>query len=46
METRLAPPAFPSVGEALGDFQIVAELGRGSQGAYSWRSSRPWPTAW
>jgi serine/threonine protein kinase/Flp pilus assembly protein TadD len=32
MQTRLSPPAFPGVGESLGDFRIVAELGRGSHG--------------
>lgn len=26
------PPQFPSVGESLGEFHLVAELGRGSQG--------------
>jgi eukaryotic-like serine/threonine-protein kinase len=32
MQTRLSPPTFPGVGESLGDFRIVAELGRGSHG--------------
>ena len=32
MQARLPPPAFPAVGELLGDFRIVAELGRGAQG--------------
>jgi serine/threonine protein kinase/tetratricopeptide (TPR) repeat protein len=32
LESRLPPPAFPGVGDSLGDFRIVAELGRGAQG--------------
>jgi serine/threonine protein kinase/Flp pilus assembly protein TadD len=32
MQTGLSPPAFPAVGESLGDFRIVAELGRGARG--------------
>jgi eukaryotic-like serine/threonine-protein kinase len=32
MQTRQSPPAFPGVGESLGDFRIVAELGRGGHG--------------
>ncbi len=28
----LAEPAFPVVGESLGDFKLIAELGRGGQG--------------
>jgi serine/threonine protein kinase/Flp pilus assembly protein TadD len=32
MQSRLPPPAFPAVGESLGDFRIVTELGRGAQG--------------
>jgi serine/threonine protein kinase/Tfp pilus assembly protein PilF len=32
MQTRLSPPTFPGVGESLGDFRIVAELGRGIHG--------------
>jgi serine/threonine protein kinase/Flp pilus assembly protein TadD len=32
MGVRLPPPAFPAVGESLGDFRLVAELGRGAQG--------------
>ncbi len=29
---RPTAPAFPAAGEALGDFQLLAELGRGAQG--------------
>src|SRR5262249_48327357 len=29
---RLAPPRFPSAGEVLGDFRLLAELGRGAHG--------------
>jgi len=29
VEARLAPPQFPAAGELLGDFQLLAELGRG-----------------
>jgi serine/threonine protein kinase/Flp pilus assembly protein TadD len=32
MRSRLDQVAFPGVGESLGDFRLVAELGRGSQG--------------
>jgi serine/threonine protein kinase/Flp pilus assembly protein TadD len=32
MQSGLPPPAFPAVGESLGDFRIVAELGRGARG--------------
>ncbi len=32
LQVRMAPPQFPEVGEALGDFQLLAELGRGIQG--------------
>lgn len=32
MQSRLTPPTYPDVGESLGDFQLVAELGRGAQG--------------
>jgi serine/threonine protein kinase/Tfp pilus assembly protein PilF len=32
MRSRLPPPVFPAVGESLGDFRVVAELGRGAQG--------------
>jgi serine/threonine protein kinase/Flp pilus assembly protein TadD len=32
MQSCLAPPAFPEVGAALGDFQLQAELGRGGHG--------------
>jgi serine/threonine protein kinase/Flp pilus assembly protein TadD len=32
MRSRLPPPLFPAVGESLGDFKVVAELGRGAQG--------------
>jgi eukaryotic-like serine/threonine-protein kinase len=32
VRTRLAPPQFPEVGETLGDFRLLAELGRGRQG--------------
>jgi serine/threonine protein kinase/Flp pilus assembly protein TadD len=28
----LTPPQFPNVGECLGDFRLLAELGRGAQG--------------
>jgi serine/threonine protein kinase/Tfp pilus assembly protein PilF len=31
-EARPAPPRFPEVGESLGDFQLLAELGRGLHG--------------
>jgi serine/threonine protein kinase/Flp pilus assembly protein TadD len=32
MKSSLAPPRFPEVGEWLGDFRLVAELGRGALG--------------
>jgi serine/threonine protein kinase/Tfp pilus assembly protein PilF len=32
MQSRLPPPLLPAVGESLGDFKVVAELGRGAQG--------------
>jgi serine/threonine protein kinase/Flp pilus assembly protein TadD len=32
MQSGMPPPAFPAVGESLGDFRIVAELGRGARG--------------
>jgi serine/threonine protein kinase/Tfp pilus assembly protein PilF len=32
LQAHLPPPQFPAVGETLGDFRIVAELGRGAQG--------------
>src|SRR5436305_769320 len=32
LEARPAPPRFPGVGESLGDFRLLAELGRGAQG--------------
>ncbi|HEX5271365.1 MAG TPA: hypothetical protein VFW33_12790, partial [Gemmataceae bacterium] len=32
MRSGMAAPAFPAVGESLGDFRLVAELGRGAQG--------------
>jgi serine/threonine protein kinase/tetratricopeptide (TPR) repeat protein len=32
MEADAAPPLFPAVGETLGDFHILAELGRGAVG--------------
>jgi serine/threonine protein kinase len=32
VRARLAPPEFPTVGETLGDFELLAELGRGAQG--------------
>src|SRR5262249_6180260 len=32
MQSRLTPPLFPDVGSSLGDFRLVAELGRGSHG--------------
>jgi serine/threonine protein kinase/Tfp pilus assembly protein PilF len=32
LQARLPPPQFPAIGETLGDFRIVAELGRGAQG--------------
>ncbi len=32
LQSRLVPPQFPAVGESLGDFRLVAELGRGAQG--------------
>jgi serine/threonine protein kinase/Flp pilus assembly protein TadD len=32
LEAGLAPPTFPAAGETLGDFRLVAELGRGSRG--------------
>jgi len=31
VEARLAPPLLPSAGEPLGDFQLLAELGRGAR---------------
>jgi serine/threonine protein kinase/tetratricopeptide (TPR) repeat protein len=30
VQARLAPPRFPAVGEALGDFRLIAEIGRSS----------------
>jgi tetratricopeptide (TPR) repeat protein len=30
--TQLGPPRFPAAGEALGDFRLLAELGRGAHG--------------
>jgi serine/threonine protein kinase/Tfp pilus assembly protein PilF len=32
LSTQLGPPRFPAVGEALGDFRLLAELGRGAHG--------------
>jgi serine/threonine protein kinase/Flp pilus assembly protein TadD len=32
MQGRLSLPEFPAVGQSLGDFRLVAELGRGAQG--------------
>jgi serine/threonine protein kinase/Tfp pilus assembly protein PilF len=32
MESRLAPPSFPEAGDRLGEFRLVAELGRGAHG--------------
>jgi serine/threonine protein kinase/Flp pilus assembly protein TadD len=32
MQGRLNLPEFPAVGQSLGDFRLVAELGRGAQG--------------
>src|SRR5436190_15958494 len=32
VQSRLAPPQFPEAGETLGDFRLVAELGRGAHG--------------
>jgi serine/threonine protein kinase len=32
VEEHLRPPAFPSVGQTLGDFLLLAELGRGAHG--------------
>jgi serine/threonine protein kinase/tetratricopeptide (TPR) repeat protein len=32
VECRLAPPVYPAVGETLGDFTLLAELGRGTHG--------------
>src|SRR4051794_5051303 len=31
VQERLAPPLFPAAGESLGDFRLIAELGRGTQ---------------
>jgi serine/threonine protein kinase len=32
LSTHLAPPRVPETGEALGDFRLLAELGRGAHG--------------
>jgi serine/threonine protein kinase len=32
LSTQLGPPRFPAAGEALGDFRLLAELGRGAHG--------------
>src|SRR5262245_56160183 len=32
VRAHLAPPRFPAAGESLGDFHLIAELGRGRQG--------------
>ncbi len=32
VQERLAPPQFPAVGESLGDFRLLGELGRGGHG--------------
>lgn len=32
VQARLAPPQFPAAGETLGNFRLVAELGRGTHG--------------
>jgi serine/threonine protein kinase/Flp pilus assembly protein TadD len=32
VQSRLASPLFPAVSESLGDFRLVAELGRGTHG--------------
>jgi serine/threonine protein kinase/tetratricopeptide (TPR) repeat protein len=32
LERSRTPPRFPAVGETLGDFRLLAELGRGAQG--------------
>src|SRR5262245_21704009 len=32
VRVHLAPPHFPTVGESLGDFRLIGELGRSTQG--------------
>jgi serine/threonine protein kinase len=32
MESQLTPPSFPEVGDRLGEFRLIAELGRGTHG--------------
>jgi serine/threonine protein kinase/Flp pilus assembly protein TadD len=32
VQTHLEPPPLPAVGESLGDFRLIAELGRGTHG--------------
>jgi serine/threonine protein kinase/tetratricopeptide (TPR) repeat protein len=32
VQSHLGPPQFPAAGEALGDFKLIAELGRGTLG--------------
>jgi serine/threonine protein kinase/tetratricopeptide (TPR) repeat protein len=32
LSTQLGPPRFPAAGETLGDFRLLAELGRGAHG--------------
>ena len=39
-----SPPAFPAVGESLGRFELVSELGAGRGVAASWRFNRRSPT--
>ena len=35
---------YPEVGETLGPFRLLAELGRGHSGAPSWLPTPAWPT--
>ena len=45
LQDGASEPKFPAVGETLGDFSFLAELGRGRMAAYFWRRSRRWPIA-
>ena len=42
---RHSPPQFPTAGEFLGDFLLLAELGGGAHGRVFLASQLPWATA-
>jgi eukaryotic-like serine/threonine-protein kinase len=41
LQPALAPPAFPEAGETLGDFRLLAELGRGGRGRVFLAAQQP-----